>query len=109
MSCPRWWRRSPRRAGGRRPRRSPPSGARVERLILHGSQRRWLDYLHGVIELIERAGTGAPSDPALARARARAIANHHNLLLGLPGPGARLTATDRARLRALADDPPGGA
>jgi hypothetical protein len=31
------------------------------------------------------------------------IANHHNLLLGLPGAGARLTATDRARLAALDD------
>jgi hypothetical protein len=39
-------------------------------------------------------------DCTLARA---VIANHHNLLLGLPGAGARLTATDRARLAALDD------
>jgi len=76
--------------------------ARIERLVLHGSQRRWLAYLHDVVGLIEsRAGA---DDPEVAAARTRAtavIANHHNLLLALPGPGARLTATDRSRLRAL--------
>ena len=74
--------------------------ARVERLVLRGSQRRWLAYLHEVVGLIERAE--ADSDPAVDGARARAgavIANHHNLLLALPGPGARLTANDRARLQ----------
>lgn len=76
--------------------------ARIERLILHGSQRRWLAYLHDVVDLIA-AGNGS-DDPEVADARARAIiviANHHNLLLGLPGDGARLTATDSSRLRAL--------
>ncbi|HEX3690886.1 MAG TPA: hypothetical protein VHV28_14395 [Solirubrobacteraceae bacterium] len=79
--------------------------ARIERLILHGSQRRWLAYLHGVVDLIA-AGDGE-RDPDVAAARERAIkviANHHNLLLGLPDydpthPG--LTATDSSRLRAL--------
>jgi hypothetical protein len=91
-------------AAGRRP---PPEAvaserARIERLVLHGSQRRWLDYLHRVVGLIEsRAGAG---DPEVDRARSRAvavIANHHNLLLAHPGPGARLTAGDRARLQEL--------
>jgi hypothetical protein len=78
--------------------------ARIERLILHGSQRRWLAYLHEVVDLIAAGnGTGDP-DVAAARTRAtKVIANHHNLLLGLPGEGARLTATDSSRLRALAD------
>ena len=30
--------------------------ARIERLILHGSQRRWLAYLHDVVELIDADG-----------------------------------------------------
>ena len=95
----------------------PPSAiaseqARIERLVLRGNERAWLDYLHGVLELIERdgggggagggdGGAGAGEDDEVARARARAaavIANHHNLLLGLPGRGAQRTATDRARL-----------
>jgi hypothetical protein len=78
--------------------------ARIERLVLHGSQRRWLDYLHRVVELIEsRAGA---EDPELARARELAtavLANHHNLLLALPGRGAELTAEDRARLQPARD------
>jgi hypothetical protein len=76
--------------------------ARIERLILHGSQRRWLAYLHRVVDLI--AAERDAEDPEVVAARARAItviANHHNLLLGLPGEGARLTATDSSRLRAL--------
>ncbi len=83
---------------------------RIERLILRGSQRAWLRYLHGVVELVER-GDGA-NDPEVARARALArevIANHHNLLLGLPGDGARLTAVDRERLQFSPPRPvPGG-
>ncbi|HEY3726082.1 MAG TPA: hypothetical protein VGL51_02840 [Solirubrobacteraceae bacterium] len=90
-------------AGGRpTPEAIATERARIERLVLHGSQRRWLDYLHRVVGLIEsRAGAG---DPEVDRARSRAvavIANHHNLLLAHPGPGARLTAGDRARLQEL--------
>jgi hypothetical protein len=79
--------------------------ARIERLILHGSQRRWLAYLHDVVDLI--AAEDGSEDPDVAAARRRAtkvIANHHNLLLGLTDPthpGVRLTATDSSRLRAL--------
>ncbi|MGI8505617.1 MAG: hypothetical protein ACR2MK_02225 [Solirubrobacteraceae bacterium] len=78
---------------------------RIERLVLRGSQRRWLQYLHHVVELID-ASAGV-SDPEVARARRRAsavIANHHNLLLGLPGRGAALTAGDRERLARLVTD-----
>lgn len=76
--------------------------ARIERLVLRGSERRWDGYLHGVVSLIEeRAGD---ADPEVARAREIAIAvisNHHNLLLALPGRGARRTETDRRRLSEL--------
>jgi hypothetical protein len=76
--------------------------ARIEQLVLRGSKRRWDGYLHHVVELIaHRAGD---PDPDVARAREVAIAvisNHHNLLLALPGRGARRTDTDRRRLSEL--------
>jgi hypothetical protein len=75
----------------------------IERLVLHGSQRQWLRYLHGVVELIERSRTAAQQSQTVAEARVRAIAviaNHHNLLLALPGRAAASTAADRARLAA---------
>jgi hypothetical protein len=78
---------------------------RIERLVLRGRQRDWLRYLHGVVELIERRN--GEDDNELARARSRptaVIANHHNLLLALPGRGAQRTAPDRARLSRLADE-----
>ena len=75
--------------------------ARVERLVLHGSERQWLAYLRGVVDLIDRAGGSSDPDVVRARERARAvISNHHNLLLALPGRGAEQTAGDRARLAA---------
>jgi hypothetical protein len=73
--------------------------ARIERIVLRGGQRRWLRYLHDVVDLIERRTQSV--DPEIQRAADRArrvIANHHNLLLGLPGRAQRLTAGDRARL-----------
>ncbi|HUJ34384.1 MAG TPA: hypothetical protein VLW51_04185 [Solirubrobacteraceae bacterium] len=76
--------------------------ARIEQLILRGTERRWDDYLHGVVSPIDhRAGD---ADPDVAQAREIAIAvvaNHHNLLLGLRGRGARRTETDRRRLSEL--------
>jgi hypothetical protein len=75
---------------------------RIEQLVLRGSERRWDSYLHDVVSLIDqRAGD---ADPDVARARAVAIAvisNHHNLLLALPGRGARRTEADRRRLTQL--------
>jgi hypothetical protein len=88
---------------GRRAAASAVAGERrrIERLLLHSGQRRWLTYLHGVVELIDGRTWSPDGDVQRARTRARAvIANHHNLLLALPGAGARLTATDRARLAA---------
>ena len=76
--------------------------AAIEQLVLHGSQRSWHRYLHGVVELIERHGDDTDPDVAEARDVAIAvIANHHNLLLALPGRAARQTETDRRRLAQL--------
>jgi len=75
---------------------------RITRLIMRSGQRQWLRYLHGVLVLTE--SRAASPDPVVRRAARRAAAvlsNHHNLLLALPGAGARLTADDRARLDRL--------
>src|SRR5579884_820195 len=76
--------------------------ARIERLVLRGSKRRWDSYLHEVVALIvQRDGE---DDPDVARARQIAVAvisNHHNLLLALPRGGARRTESDRRRLTQL--------
>jgi hypothetical protein len=79
--------------------------ARVERMVLHGGQREWLRYLHGVLELIELRTRDPHPEVQSACSRATAvISNHHNLLLGLPGRGAQMTAADRARLTHLTID-----
>ena len=59
-------------AGGAPPtKRSPREHARIERLVLHGTQRQWLAYLHEVVELIDAAPARGDPDVA-ARPRARA-------------------------------------
>jgi hypothetical protein len=72
---------------------------RIERIVLHGGQRDWLAHLSEAVRLIE--ATEDDADPAVVRARELAIeviANHHNLLLGLPGRAAERTAGERKRL-----------
>jgi hypothetical protein len=76
--------------------------ARVERLVLRGNERRWDSYLHDVVSLIDQRAGDLDPDVALAREIAIAvISNHHNLLLALPGRGARRTESDRRRLSEL--------
>lgn len=73
--------------------------ARIEALILHGRLRGWLAYLTDAVDSIERSR--GSEDPRVAHAQEVArdvIANHHNLLLGLPGRAAELTADERRRL-----------
>jgi hypothetical protein len=69
---------------------------RVERLVVRGRRRAWLEYLRGVVALIER--TAGTPDREVERARAVAIdviRNHHRLLLGVPGRAAEHTERDR--------------
>ena len=76
--------------------------ARIEELVLRGSERRWDSYLHDAVSLIDQRVSDV--DPEVARAREVAIAvisNHHNLLLALPGRGAQRTEADRRRLAQL--------
>src|SRR5436309_11433299 len=90
---------------------TPPPAAvaaeanQIEHLVLHGSQRAWLGYLHRVVELIDSRAGDRDGEVERARACATAvIANHHNLLLGLRGRGAELTAGDRVHLTQLMTD-----
>jgi hypothetical protein len=90
---------------------APPAAAvaaeteRIEGLILRGSERAWLTYLHGVVQLIDNHADDTDGDVQRARARATAvISNHHNLLLGLRGQGAQLTTSDRLHLMELVAD-----
>lgn len=77
---------------------------RLQAIVLRHGLRRWLSYLREALELIELRSGDRDPDVTRARTRARAVLiNHHNLLLGLPGPGATLTTNDRARLAELDD------
>ena len=81
--------------------------SRIERLILHGSERTWLTYLSDVGELIERSARSSDEHVIAARARAAiVVCNHHNLLLGLPSAsGARVDA-ERERLATIVQSLP---
>jgi hypothetical protein len=72
---------------------------RIERLILHGSEREWLAYLQGIRRLLELRRDATDDEMIAARTRAATVlANHHNLLLGIPGRAATRTAEERARM-----------
>jgi hypothetical protein len=94
-------------AAGRCPAPDAVAGehARIERLLLRGSHRRWLSYLHGVVELISERELDDDDDVGHARRLASAvISNHHYLLLGLPGRAAQRTAADRVLLASLSSN-----
>jgi len=91
-----------RRGGFATPDAVAAETARIEQLVLRGNERRWDGYLHEVVSLIDQRADDA--DPDVAQALDVAIAvisNHHNLLLALPGRGARRTESDRRRLSEL--------
>jgi len=86
-------------------RPSPGAVARerthVERLVVRARRAAWLAYLSEVVELIDLRARSR--EPCAQRARSIAVAvvrNHHRLLLGVPGPAADETATERRRLEA---------
>ncbi|MFI0903230.1 hypothetical protein ACH4TE_06715 [Streptomyces sioyaensis] len=87
---------------------------RVERLILHGTQQRWLRYLAEVTGLVTAVAGGArPGDRRAALRAAEVVLDHHRMLIGLPGTGYGRTAADRRALesavRTLRTGPPDGA
>jgi hypothetical protein len=73
--------------------------ARIERLILRGSERQWLRYLQSVVDLIAARADSPAAEVAWARRRATAVvANHHGLLLGVSPRAGRRLAGVRERL-----------
>lgn len=72
---------------------------RVERLILHGTEQRWLRYLAEVTGLVTAVAGGArPGDRRAALRAAEVVLDHHRMLIGLPGRGYGRTAADRRAL-----------
>jgi hypothetical protein len=76
---------------------------RAATVVVRGRQRDWLAYIGEAVRLTCGAGAGALGGEQRALAL-EVLANHHRLLLGLPGDAAEDTATERAQLeRALGE------
>ncbi|WP_432074904.1 hypothetical protein [Streptomyces wuyuanensis] len=74
---------------------------RVERLILHGSERSWLRYLAEVTDLVASVADGTSAgDPRAALVAGEVVLDHHRMLIGLPGAAYDRTAQDRSTLEA---------
>ncbi|MFG2758572.1 hypothetical protein [Streptomyces wuyuanensis] len=72
---------------------------RVERLILHGSERSWLRYLAEVTDLVTSVADGTSTgDPRAALVAGEVVLDHHRMLIGLPGAAYDRTAQDRSTL-----------
>ncbi|MFG2196472.1 hypothetical protein [Streptomyces sp. NPDC048639] len=72
---------------------------RVEKLILHGTQRSWLRYLAEVTDLVTSVADGSShGDPGAALLAGEVVLDHHRMLIGLPGPGYGRTEGDRRAL-----------
>ncbi|GLW51326.1 hypothetical protein Stsp02_69870 [Streptomyces sp. NBRC 14336] len=89
--------------------RSPPDGRppsvlvaaerrRVQRLVLRGTQRAWLRYLHEVTELVVEAARSRTADGGAALLAGEVVLDHHRMLIGLPGRGYDRTAAQRRDL-----------
>src|SRR5262245_22849480 len=74
--------------------------ARLERLVVCGTQREWLAYLSAALTLAERTRVDGEASDARSVVL-DVVRNHHQLLLGLPGKAADRTAGERARLDAI--------
>ncbi|MGX1885005.1 hypothetical protein [Streptomyces sp. NPDC055287] len=84
--------------------RSPPAATgaelrRVQKLILHGTERSWLQYLAEVTDLVTGVADGTrPGDRRAARLAAEVVLDHHRMLIGLPGTAYARTARQRQAL-----------
>src|SRR5689334_15703281 len=66
--------------------------ARVAAIVVRGRERDWLAYLSDAVGLVLEPPAGAPLDPLDRDRILDVLANHHRLLLGLPGDAAERTA-----------------
>ncbi len=74
----------------------------VEEIVLRGRERDWLTYLSEAVRLLlDSPEVGLSADQRAAALEV--LANHHRLLLGLPGDAAERTESERIALeRAIA-------
>ena len=74
----------------------------VEEIVLRGRERDWLGYLSEAVRLLLDSPEVGLS-PAQRAAALEVLANHHRLLLGIPGDAAKRTESERLALeRAIA-------
>ena len=74
--------------------------ARVEAIVLHGSEADWSAYLDGVAALAERCAA-AGAHPQATRTTAEIVLHHDRMLIGLPGGAYDAAAGRRDRLARL--------
>lgn len=81
----------------------------VEEIVLRGGERDWLRYLSEAVRLILDSPEVGMSEEQRSAAL-EILANHHRLLLGLPGDAAERTESEREALEwalaAAAPEPP---
>ncbi len=69
----------------------------VEEIVLRGEERDWLGYLSEAVRLLlDPPAVGLSAEQR--QAALEVLANHHRLLLGLPGDAAERTESERIEL-----------
>ncbi|MFG2309265.1 hypothetical protein ACGFS9_11435 [Streptomyces sp. NPDC048566] len=103
----------PRAPGSSLPSVAAAERRRIERLILHGTEHRWLGYLAEVTDLVVDASRAPEAGgSAAALVAGEVVLDHHHMLIGLPGTGYERAAPQRRALekavRRLKDHPAEG-
>jgi hypothetical protein len=74
----------------------------VEEIVVRGEERDWLNYLGEAVRLLlDSPAVGLSADQR--QAALEVLANHHRLLLGLPGDAAERTEAERIALERAID------
>jgi hypothetical protein len=74
----------------------------VEEIVVRGEERDWLGYLSEAVRLLlDAPAVGLSADRR--QAALEVLANHHRLLLGLPGDAAERTEAERIALERAID------
>jgi hypothetical protein len=76
----------------------------VEEIVLRGEEHDWLGYLSEAVRLLlDSPAVGLSAEQR--QAALEVLANHHRLLLGLPGDAAERTEAERIALERAMDVP----